>query len=696
MKNKKRKLAVQVSVSYGLVTAVMLGIMTILMVKVSDRSLIDVQQKDCREIAGSMVGQIQNWLSVIEREIQIRSAQCTQYNGDPVKILRYIMENVNNRNPELQSFFFADSSGKLYNEDFAEVNISSEPFFKAVMTDQKDFFIDNATLSRKNNAPAINIVYPAKDEKGNITGIFSGTLELTELTSMVKKIHLGEKGFVAIIDGNGMIIAHPDSELVMKHPVTDTQQGLLRSAGKFADSMKKSKADTAIIHTDGGDQFLLTQPVPGTSGWSVLVCVPVSQLKQESNRLFKTIVFVSVVICLVMTALSILVAYSVVFPLKIAEKTVKKISEGDADLTVKIETNRTDEIGQLIGNFNIFIEKLRSIMANLKRSKEQLIKVKEPLQNSIQETSSSVSKILNQIEQTNSQSEKQSESVSQTASAVTEIARNIESLEKMIQSQASGITEASSAIEEMIGNIKSVDSSVDTMTAQFTAIEEKTKTGVTKQNAVSETVKKIAGQSQMLAEANLVIANIAKQTNLLAMNAAIEAAHAGSAGRGFSVVADEIRKLSETSSEQSKTIGTELQQIVASISTVVEASKDSEETYNELVGQIQTTTSLVQQIHMAMDEQETGSKQILAALKMMNDSTAEVRTASGEMTIGNKAIISEVHNLQQTTDVITDSMADMLVLARQIREASVRLENVSGDVASSVRVIGDEVDMFKV
>jgi methyl-accepting chemotaxis protein len=696
MKNKKKRLAVQVSVSFGLVTAVMLGIMTILMVKVSDRSLIDVQQKDCGEIAGSMAGQIQNWLSAIEREIQIRSAQCTQYNGEPEKILQYVIENVNNRNPELQSLFFADRSGKLYNEDLADVNISSEPFFKAIITDKKDFFIDNATLSRKNGAPAVNIVYPAKDEKGNVIGIFSGTLELAELTSMVKKIHLGEKGFVAIIDGNGMIIAHPDSELVMKYSVTDTQQGLLRNAGKFADSVKNSKADAAILHTDTGEQFLLTRPVPGTSGWSVLVCVPVSQLKQESSRLFKTIIFVSAVICLIMIALSVLVAYSIVLPLKAAEKTVKKISEGDADLTVKIEINRRDEIGQLIGNFNVFIEKLRSIMTNLKKSKEQLIKVREPLQNSIQETSISISKILNQIQQTNSQSEKQSESVSQTASAVTEIARNIESLEKMIQSQAAGITEASSAIEEVVGNIKSVDSSVDTMTEQFAAIEEKTKTGVTKQNAVSETVKKIAGQSQMLAEANLVIANIAKQTNLLAMNAAIEAAHAGDAGRGFSVVADEIRKLSETSAQQSKTIGTELKQIVGSISTVVEASKDSEETFNDLVGQIQTTTNLVQQIHMAMDEQETGSKQILAALKMMNDSTTEVRTASGEMTVGNKAILSEVHNLQETTDMITGSMSDILVLARQIRETAVRLENVSGDVDSSVRVIGDEVDLFKV
>ena len=152
----------------------------------------------------------------------------------------------------------------------------------------------------------------------------------------------------------------------------------------------------------------------------------------------------------------------------------------------------------------------------------------------------------------------------------------------MIRQQADGVTQASSAVEEMIGNIQSVNASVDKMASSFAQLEQQSREGQQKQAAVNEKILQIEEKSKTLQEANQAIASIASQTNLLAMNAAIEAAHAGEAGKGFAVVADEIRKLSETSTAQSKTIGEQLKSIQTSIIEVVTGSQESSKAFTSV------------------------------------------------------------------------------------------------------------------
>ncbi len=374
---------------------------------------------------------------------------------------------------------------------------------------------------------------------------------------------------------------------------------------------------------------------------------------------------------------------------------LKELETGDADLTKRCKLFIRDEIGDLIIHFDAFLDKLQQIMAEIKGTKNELGESGSNLSAGTEDTSSAISQIISNIDGVHQQILSQSASVDQTADAVREISSNITNLDGLVENQSSGVEEASASIEQMIGNIAAVTTNVDKMVESFSSLNDNVQIGFSKQQDVNERISAIEGQSELLSEANLAISSIAEQTNLLAMNAAIEAAHAGEAGKGFSVVADEIRKLSETSSVRSRSIGEQLTKIRDSIGEVVASSNEASEAFSAVAAHIKQTDALVLQIKSAMEEQNEGSRQIGDALRTMNDSTMEVQRASKEMSQRNARIMQEMQSLQDSTQNMQSSMDEMAEGARKINETGTALAGISSDVQSSIIKIGNQIDRFK-
>lgn len=447
--------------------------------------------------------------------------------------------------------------------------------------------------------------------------------------------------------------------------------------------------------SDGMGKVATYRPVPDTD-WFVLCTAPREDFFGPLDTMRGIMIALVIGITILTIILLIIIAGIAFKPLQKVRDAINDVASGDADLTKRIQSNLKDEIGEIVQGFNSFTNNLQGIIRQLKESKEKLGVAGEDLEASTGDTSASITQILANIQSVHQQINNQSNSVHQTAGAVNQIASNIESLERMIERQGSGVSEASAAVEQMIGNIRSVNVSVEKMSESFEELSTSASTGSQLQTDVNERITQIKDLSEALQEANTAIAAIADQTNLLAMNAAIEAAHAGDAGKGFSVVADEIRKLSETSSQQSKTIGEQLTNIQNSIGGVVTASLQSNAAFENVISKIHETDQIVRQIKAAMEEQNEGSQQISTALHTMNDSSLEVRNAGHEMAEGNKAILEEVRNLQDATGVMQNSMEEMSTGARKINETGEALRGIAHQMEDSIKDIGTQIDQFKV
>jgi methyl-accepting chemotaxis protein len=249
------------------------------------------------------------------------------------------------------------------------------------------------------------------------------------------------------------------------------------------------------------------------------------------------------------------------------------------------------------------------------------------------------------------------------------------------------VSESSSAVEQMTSNINAIARNLEKSSTEFSDLHQGVKDGQTAVTRLKETVSTLNQQSAGVFEANKIIQTIAAQTNLLSMNAAIEAAHAGNLGAGFAVVSEEIRKLAENSNVQSKIISANIKSLRESIDSAVQRAQETSLSFEHIYASAEVVGVIEAAIKNAMDEQSTGTSRVLESTTVIRDLTDNIQTSSKKMLDESLAIQQEMGRLRAISETVKNSARDIAGRASDAKrkiDESTRAFNINIENSKSV------------
>ncbi|MDF9415511.1 HAMP domain-containing protein [Bacillus altitudinis] len=616
-----------------------------------------------KQIMGSAMSQVNAFDTLIDENIGNKAEAVTLFTDD-LKAANLQEKNRQATIKELQQY------GKINEKDVSAIYAGSEkglfmqypvqkmpegydprerPWYQEAMSADGKQVITKPYVAASTGKMVITIAQKTKDG----SGVIGLDMEIDSLIQKLKEIKIGQKGYAFIMEKDKTVLADP------------TQKPGSKVNENLANIIFKNKQGNGSYTLNGTDKKV-AYVTNELTGWKIGGTMLVSEVEDAAKPVFNTAIIVFSVTLIVAGTLIFFIVRSISNRLSNLARFSKKVSDGD--LRDKLQIQSDDEIGQVGKGFNTMIDSLRSLIGAVQTSVENVASSSEELTASAGQTSKATEHITLAIEQFSTGNESQNDKVESSSEELEEMNRGLQHMNESAES----ITASSIKSTEIAGEGGQL---VEKTASQMNVIDQSVKKA---ENVISALESKSKDITQILG----VINGIADQTNLLALNAAIEAARAGESGRGFSVVAEEVRKLAVQSANSAKEIENLIKEIVQDIDV-------SQEVFTAVNQEVQSGLSFTEQTKVSFHNIFDMTKEISDQLQTMNRTVVQLSKGS--------AHVSEA--VREIADVSRESSANIQDIAASAEEQLASMEEISSSSAtlsSMAEELRDLISKFKV